>query len=727
VSVDWEWGELPKQLFPTPSVSQSERIRMTNNLLDAIDELDTEHDDIEETSIPQVINTVVTNKPNEQQQKVIDAPFDGKIRVLAGPGAGKTHTLSLRIVKMIESGIDPSSILAVTFNKTMATELYSRISRDLASAGLPGIPERSICTIHAACYRMLKDSGDSRRVEKTWKVKKLIEELIDRKWAEDKPNWQEVFSWINMPKGKGIDQIQIYTWYKYALENDQLSKKLTNIHRKFNDTIKRNGTLTFADMLYDVEMRLRFDTRFLEKWQNYYKYLLIDEGQDVSAQSMRILTALVRPEDGFLIVGDDAQLMFRFIGATPEANLFDGFESRYPDGQLIKLNINYRSTETIIRDCSKLIAHNYSDTNGPYDQKYMKDIHPRPDAPTGISTTFQMYETPEDEAEALAQNILSSGRKPGEIFVGYRTRAQAAFLEGPLLRAKIPYINIAGGSFWMLKHVADVIAYLRVAHDDTDKEAFKRIYNIASNDFTVPWSNSDNFGKYSPHRWLGKQFLYHCNGSYKYIYYALKKRGTYKFGVNDLDSLVTGIKHELSAYGVSMALKYTIDRCYKKWLQASEGLDSSQEGLSSVKITDLETVVDVARGFDDVDKFLDYVDDLIQADMDAQNKDWKDYVVISTVHRLKGLEREVVYGVGITEGEDVHGQTIGLLPHTFSMIDPPQFSVLPSGGKGRIEDERCIMFVLCSRAKDEVHLSGAEFLAKSVHQPSRFLVEMGVV
>ena len=698
---------------------------MTFDLLDAIDSL--EQDNPDDCDILSPING---REPNAQQRLAIDAPFDGKIRVLAPPGAGKTFLISKRIVKMVQSGINPNSILAVTFNKVMATELYSRISADLSSAGLPEIPERSICTIHAACYRMLKDSGDKRKVEKPWKVRKLIEELTAKHWhEEEKPPWTEILTWLSLPKNNGVPKDSIKNWYRNALDGS-VSDRMFNIYSNFDATMRRNRVLTFADMLYDVEMRLLDDSSFKSRWSNYYKYLVIDEGQDTSAQAMRILTTLVRPEDGLIIVGDTDQLLYRFSGATPETNLYNGFEKRYPDGQLIKLTVNYRSTKTIIDDCSRLISNNYSNMSGPYDQKYMKDVEPRPDAPIGSPTTFQMYETPEEEALALADDItasLSNGRNPGDIFVGYRTRAQSAFIEGPLLRARIPYINIAGGSFWMLKHVSDIIAYLRVAHDDTDKTAFARIYNVSSNDFVVPWSNSEDYGKYSPHRWLGKQFLVHCSGSYKYVWAAVGKRGSYKFGVQDLTSLVESVKSELAHNGVGSALQYIIDECYGKWLMVSDGINDSDSGCDNAKVVDLGTVVDVANGFDTVDGFLDYVDDLIKADMDAKNKDWKDYVIISTIHRLKGLERPVVYGMGITEGADKHGNPNGLLPHTFSMVQPPQFGVLPSGGMGRIEDERCIMFVLCSRAKDEVHLSGAQMRSNSIHGPSRFLMEMGVV
>jgi len=135
----------------------------------------------------------------------------------------------------------------------------------------------------------------------------------------------------------------------------------------------------------------------------------------------------------------------------------------------------------------------------------------------------------------------------------------------------------------------------------------------------------------------------------------------------------------------------------------------------------LATAIDVASQFSDVGEFIDYVREAVKASIAAKDKDWSEFVVISTVHRLKGLEREVMYGVGLSEGEKA-----ALLPHTFSLVPPPQNGVLPTGGMGRMSDERCIAFVLVSRAKSEVHLSGIREYRHNVMHTSRFVEELGL-
>jgi len=428
-------------------------------------------------------------------------------------------------------------------------------------------------------------------------------------------------------------------------------------------------------------------------------------------------------------------MLYRFAGATPEDNLYDGFEKRYPDATSVKLTINYRSTKAIIDACNKLIRYNYSDRGGPYEQRYLKDVEARPDAPDGDPVTFSSYGTPEEEADALVHEIEmkldGDENVPGDFFVGTRTRAQLGYMEGYFIRNNIPFINIAGGSFWNLKHVSDIVAYLAVAQNEDDKESFKRIYNISSNNMTMPWKNSDKYGQYCSHRFLGKAFTQACYGSYKYINGARSQRKSFVPGIDDIVDFIQEVQAEMLASGAADALQFIVDYCYKKWLAADEGLVNTDEAENG-KLEDLQTVIDMAQEYDDVDDFLKFVTDARKADEAKKNKDWSDYVVISTCHRLKGLEREIVYGAGLSEGfvenAKTGAQTLsGLLPHTFSLIPPPQNGILPTGGMGRIEDERDIVFVLVSRAKTECHLSGVQAYRKAKLHASRFVSEMGLL
>jgi len=676
------------------------------------------------------------NEPNDQQRKAIEADVDAAVRVLAPPGSGKTFVIGYRYAYLVANGVNPDGIVAVTFSKDMSTELLERIAKITPQVSGTSA-ERQICTIHALCYRILREEGYKLRVPKDWEVKKALDEIAERLWDEnERPGHKELLYWINLSKYHNFTVEEASEYFRTVLRGHGYPHpdKVTSTRIAFDQWMLKNDYLTFADMMFGVEQLFKNRPATLAKYQSRFTHVIVDEGQDTSSQAMRILTALSAPQDNFFIVGDTDQLLYRFAGATPETNLFQGFEERFPDGTLVLLETNYRSTKEIVRTCRRLIKNNYQSGGGVYEDKYMKAISAREDAPEGEPVKFQMFYSVEEESQSAIEKItdlLEQGTDPGQIFLASRTRAQLGYIEGGLVRAQVPFINVTGSSFWTMKHTADVIAYLKLALDHEDHTSFRRVYNIASKWFVQPWG--EHKGKYVNHRWLGRAFLDACYGKFEYVWKAVNERKSFSSGVNDLVSFVDEIKTVIASVEEGHnptveALRFIIDNCYFDWLQMEEGLMSSDEAENG-KLSDLETVVDVARQFEDPAEFVQYVKDAEKAAKDSENKRWDEYVVISTVHRLKGLEREVVIGVGICEGEITVGQKTvpgGLLPHTFSLTAPPQFGRLPTGGQGRIEDERCITYVLVSRAKSAVFLSGCVTYRAGTFFPSRFIAEMGL-
>lgn len=672
--------------------------------------------------------------PNEGQQEAIDADFEVPLRVLAPPGSGKTFMLIRRYARLA-SEVNPNNIVMVTFNRDMADELLAK-----AKAMCPGIAdtaaEEQITTIHALCYRMLRHDGDRRRVPKFWKMKRALQDIIEEVWtiAHYRPGWKEVMSFIDAAKFRGLDSdsdMQLFGHIRDQWDRP-VGQELHLARLKFDEWLERNRFLTFSDMLYDVERKLAEDRKFREYWQERVRYVFIDEGQDTSAQAMRILTRLAKPQDNVTIVGDTDQLLYRFAGATPEANLYNGFEERYPNGKTVKLAVNYRSTQTIIETYTDLIVNNYG-SNAPYDPKYLKHIEPMPGAPEGEPVTFEMYGDAVEEGAAIARQIrqmLDSGREPGDFFIGARTCAQTGYLEGPLVALGVPYINLVGSSFWGMKHVNEVVSYLRLAYDKSDSEAFEAVYRIASVDMVHPWG--DNKGEYCHHRYLGKAFLQKCYDGdaggplYKWASRAARSRRSYQPGVRDLQMFVDRLTAVMASEGPAQSIRFIIEECYESYLRAEEGI-VGEDAAENGKLDDLETVFEIAAQFDSTADFLEYVKGAAEAAEAAKQGTWEDHVVISTIHRLKGQERPVVFGMGFCEGRDKNGQPIGLLPHTYSMRPPAQRGVLPTGGMGRIEDERDIAYVLISRAQEECHLTGCATYRKARLHASRFVQEMGLV
>lgn len=682
----------------------------------------------------EVTSMVEERAPNEEQKLAIKADVNSAVRVLAPPGSGKTFIIENRYKFLLDNEVSPDQILAVTFTKKMATELYERILS--SNPGIVGSnADKQVCTIHAACFRILYAEGMRLQVAKEWQVKKLLTDdkvgIIQKLWGFDnRPGWRELENWIAMPKHYAVTVEDSLDFYNQRLPKQAI--KLAEARRLFDEGLQRQRLFTFSDMMYLVERLFIDRPEVLNKYQQKYTHIIVDEGQDTSAQAMRILTLLAKPQDNFFIVGDSDQQLFRFAGATPEDNLFEGFEKRYPDATSVLLKINYRSTGAIIRACKQLIDTNYHDKGGPYAQEYRKAIEARPGANEGNPIHFQMYKTVEEEASAAVDTIeelIASGEyQNGDIFVGARTRAQLGYLEGGLVRKKIPFVNISGGSFWASRHVSHLVSYAMLAIDTTDKNAFLDIYNVATNDMVYPWGPQK--GQYCNHRWLGKAFLQACNSEYKGINQAAIAKRMWRIGVQDLEMFMMELQMRLETDTPAEVLQFIVDGCYRRYLVADEGLlVTDQESPEGTKFDDLSTVVDVARQFNEMSDFVSYVKEAQKAAEAIKDKKLDEYVVLSTIHSLKGLERPVVFGLGMAEGMTIGANGVspaGLLPHTFSLIKPSQMGVLPVGGMGRVEDERCAAYVLVSRAKERVFLSGCGVYKKSQFRASRFIKELGI-
>jgi len=671
--------------------------------------------------------------PNKRQAEAITMPLETNVRVFAPPGAGKSTVIEWRYTWMIENNINPNDIIVTTFSKSMADEAGKRISKMTDRINLD-----QISTIHALCYRILTRWDYASKtylwnVPKDWEVKKNLDELIDKFWkGDEKPGYNEVWSYIDYAKSQSIGPDQSFNFYGKILGALQ-GGWLAEIRKEFDLWLARSKQLTFADMLYYVDRGLKNDPQFKSKWMNKWTYCVIDEGQDTSEQALSILLKLGKYS---YTVSDVDQMMFRFSGAKPEVMTSD-----YADNiQTIKLEINYRSTHEIIQTSNQLIRHNYSDLDGPYDQIFMKDIRPRDDAPIGDKVQYSFYPTVEDESKGIADTVneqLQAGYNPGDFFVGARTRAQLGFLEGALVKASIPFINIAGGSFWQSRHIQDVISYLRLAYDETDSPALGKVYNIPSNDHLYTFG--DKVGEYCPTRYLGKEFLSKIDNKFNRIdrlllseegwRYKTKERDYSIYGpskAQDLQEFVWRLQSSLNQIDhVGQMIRLILDDCYVKYLKHNEGITDDAE---SGKLDDLETVYSIASEYTSVKEFLAYVDSMIEAAQKAKDKDWKDYLILSTYHRLKGLERAVMIGAGWCEGISTKSdEPRGLLPHTYSLVNPPQFGVLPTGGMSPVSDERSIGFVCISRAKDKCFLTGCAQYRDWKMEPSRFVYEAGLL
>jgi DNA helicase-2/ATP-dependent DNA helicase PcrA len=656
-------------------------------------------------------------QPDPQQLAAINAPLDKPARMISGAGSGKTFTLERRYKHLIANGVDPSGVVVVTFSKTQSQDMLERIA--LLNPEIRGTSaENWICTIHAFCLRTLKMYQKDRKIpSKGYEIKRALQDISRDLWpftdeadpATCRPSWEEILSAHGNAKYRmirdGFDK-DFYTdmWGSYHGE------RLATARSRFDSFMKANNWWTFTDMLYDMELNLIDDKNFREEVQQRFQYVMLDEAQDTNEQAMRILQTVAAPQNRVFFVGDPDQLLFRFTGATPEANLYEGFSERYPDGETYFLETNYRSTGRIVERSNGLIKQNYERNGGPYPDEFAKTLNSRGDAPEGVDINWNFYGDPESEADGVVDTILEliqDGMHPSEIFVSSRTRAQLGYLEAPLTAAGVPFINITGGSFWLLRHVQVLLSYIKLANDGTDEDALRRVYNVASENMR------DRSGEYCGTRYLGNAFLQRIDGIYDKdaIEDAVAYRRSWYYGAKDLTDMMDEIDEAFHNDGYIAAMRAVMVH-YEKYLRYEEGLKEGEEDIG--KLHDLRTVIEIARKCKDWDDFLEKVESAIKAAEDAKNKNWDEYVVLSTVHRLKGLEREVMFGVGWCETEDDEERLktepgfrpAGLLPHTYSKgVSPPQ-GVLSFGNTSRLEDERCIAYVCVTRAKQSVYLSG---------------------
>jgi len=669
------------------------------------------------------------------------AEFDpnGNLVVEAVAGGGKTTVLAYRIKTMLDSGIAPANILVCTFSRSQAEDMALRILSflkksyptielsELANGFGQGMGQ--ITTIHATARRMLVYYPNSEysllNIAPGWKERSILENKIealdwtyyDVRSKKDKlVGYQSVLYYINKAKNHAVElnQHELTAYYNTLLPpKDVRFLVATTLH--YQDELRRNNMWTFADMLYVCEKKLREDTDFRNFWHTRFTHILIDEAQDTNGQAMRIIHLL--DPHSVTVVGDCDQNLYKFNGATPEINLRTGFDERF-GGARKHMTYNFRSQPLILERAAKLIRHNYNPTN----IQFAKDLQARPGALPGKDVDFSWYEDAEEEAREVVQSIkayMEDGHNPGDFFIMSRTNAQMAYYELELLNRGLPFVNLGMSSFFSRPVPKMLLNYMRLAVDHTDWEAFDAVHNTAS-----CWM-VDRKNKPLSTRFLGQKFLERLtrsqNGSPTDSIEQARlhkndenARGwaQWKNGVQDLLTTMQALDgYEKSHSAGSLAIdikQYVVDA----WIDNEFGVETdASEGARD----DLGVVMSLAHRFT-IAEFLEYVRQLT-ATKDIKPENLTDYILIGTIYKFKGLERPVVYVVGASQG---------LLPHRFSLGETPPTDGLPIPATGSVWDERNLMYVAVTRAKDICHITGIQnwITIQDQLQPSMFIQEM---
>ena len=640
-----------------------------------------------------------------QREAVVN--FNGPTLIIAGAGSGKTRVLTTRIAYMLANGVAPSSILALTFTNKAAREMRERIE------ALVGRDARFIRmgTFHSVFSRILRENAarigypDSYTIYEPNDVKNLIKSIIkDKNLSEDRYKPQAVAARISMAKNSLITP-GAYMANAVLIGEDREAKmpEIADIYNEYCIRCKRNGAMDFDDLLLQTNILLRDAPDVLERYQDQFKYVLVDEYQDTNMAQYIIVRRLALKHSNVCVVGDDAQSIYAFRGAKIENIL--SFQRDYPTTKVYKLEQNYRSTQTIVDAANSLIAHN------------SRRLDKRCFSEAARGEKIRLVRVLEDSYEAVevAMDIKDRARAGAEwrdFAILYRTNKQHGLFEEALTRRGIPYRVYKGMSLLEHKDVRNILAYLALIINPNDNEAFKRIVNYPARgigDTTIARIEEIAKAK-NLSMWHAVEELTSSPVLDPVERVVVRKVGEFVRMIKELAMQRTTMS--VTEFGKEVMARSGILHMLEseKKVENETSKDYLDQLLSMMSSYEEECAKDMDEGLRD-EEFVPTIDEWMQNIMlqtDQDEEDDGNRVTLMTVHSAKGLEYDYVYIVGMEEG---------LFPSSRSVESITD-----------LEEERRLMYVALTRAKRAAMLSFAEMrrVWGKVENttPSRFLKEI---
>jgi len=640
---------------------------------------------------------------NDAQHKAVTT-IEGPLMVLAGAGSGKTRVLTMRIAHLITNGVSPFNILALTFTNKAAREMKDRIAKVVGDSDAKSI---WMGTFHSVFARILRseahylgfpsnftiyDTQDALNV-----MKKVLKELnIDADLYKPKKVLARISAYKN-----NLITVKAYMNNPELLEADERAnmKHLGVIYAKYVDACFRNGAMDFDDLLLRTNELLTRFPEVLAKYQDRFRYILVDEYQDTNHSQYLIVKALASKFENICVVGDDAQSIYSFRGA----NIYNilNFKKDYPDAVTVSLEQNYRSTQNIVDAANAVISRNV--------QQFKKNVF----SDNEIGEKIKVYRalSDADEAGFVAGNIWeqhnSQQRKFSDFAILYRTNAQTRAFEDALRKKNIPYRVYGGLSFYQRKEVKDLVAYLRLLVNENDNEALTRIINYPTRGIGETTQNKlivfadsqgisvskvlDNLGFYAPQLGLNNGVLTKLAD-----FWAMIKAFEVMLKTDDAYTVAMEVAKR------SGLIKFLKD-------------DQTPEGISRVE--NVQELLNSMRGFIDEQQQLEDGDPslsnflgniALSTDQDNNKDDDQEKVSLMTIHLSKGLEFPVVHLVGLEEN---------LFP-----------SFMSSSTREELEEERRLFYVALTRAEKQAFFTYAvsrfQWGKITDAEPSRFLSEV---
>lgn len=607
---------------------------------------------------------------NERQRQAV-MQTEGPVLILAGAGSGKTRVLTHRVAYLIDrAGVAPYHILAITFTNKAAGEMRERVDKIVGF----GAEQIWVSTFHSTCVRILRryidrlgydnhftiyDTDDQKGI-----MKEVCKKLqIDTKMLKERT----IMSAISSAKDELIDP------QEYEMQNgyDYNGGKIAKAYREYQATLKKNNALDFDDLIMKTVELFKADAEVLSSYQDRFRYIMVDEYQDTNTAQFELIRLLAAGHRNLCVVGDDDQSIYKFRGANIR-NILD-FEKVYPDAFVVRLEQNYRSTQTVLDAANAVIKNNTR----------RKEKALWTDQGEGARIGFRQFDTAYEEAEYIAGDVARKKRKGqfsyGECAVLYRTNAQARLLEERFIMEGIPYDVVGGTNFYSRREIKDVLAYLKTIDNGRDDVAVKRIINV-------------------PRRGIGaativrvQEYADERNISFFDALTEADQIMTIGRSAGKLKSFVTMIQSFRSKqefYSLEELVKDVLDLTgYLKELEESDEEDAED------RVENIEELVSKVVAYEEendeptLSGFLEEV--ALVADIDRVDGDG-DRVLLMTLHSAKGLEFGHVYLAGMEDG-------------VF-----PSYMTITSDDPMEIEEERRLAYVGITRAKEELTLTYAK-------------------
>ena len=612
---------------------------------------------------------------NEEQKEAVEY-LNGPLLVLAGAGSGKTKVLTSRIAYLIDKGINPYNILAITFTNKAAAEMKDRVVKLIGGEAL----SMQISTFHSFGLRIIRYNHDYLGLDNNFAifdtedsitaVKRVLRRLdIDTNKFSPKSFYNRISSLKN-------DLITPEKYKAYAVSDYE--EVVCNIYKKYNELLFNNNSLDFDDLLIQPIRLFKENKEVLEKYQELFKYILIDEYQDTN-EAQYILTKMISDKYKLITtVGDDSQSIYSFRGANFKNIL--NFEKDYPEAKLVLLEENYRSTSTILDAANSLIKNNINKK----DKKLWTN--------RGKGEKIKYFRAFNERDEAFfvirkVKELIDKGIELKDIAVLYRTNAQSRIIEEEFLKENIAYRVVGSFYFYARKEIKDLIAYLKLINNPKDNISFLRVIN-------------------TPKRGIGLKSIE------KLTNYANEKNLSLFEAITD-DKKQKEFKNlilKLQEVSKNITLTELIDKVLDS-TGIKEELESEETLEADIRLENLEEFKSITKSFEEQEGLISLEDFLYEISLVSDVEEYKDdpnRVSLMTIHSVKGLEFKYVFIVGLEEG---------ILPHINSMLS-----------NSELEEERRLCYVAITRAKDELYLINARermlYGKVSINQPSRFISEI---